>query len=116
MDHYPDHLAQPPHWNSQAENQGNGKPLSFYLLVRVAGKVLQPRRLSAAPELGPFSGVVDHPIEKLRWRCSTDFDNWRVHSSDKRQASERSCRARRVVREGGHACFSSAVTSRAGRM
>jgi hypothetical protein len=29
MDHYPDQLAQPPHRNAQAENKGNGKPLSF---------------------------------------------------------------------------------------
>jgi hypothetical protein len=44
MDHYADQLAQP-HRDSQAKNKGNGKPLSFYLLLPVAGKMLQSRRI-----------------------------------------------------------------------
>ena len=57
LDDHPDHLAQSTHRNSKAKNQGNGKSLSFYLLLCVVGKILQPRRLSAGPELGAFFGL-----------------------------------------------------------
>ena len=52
---HPDYLARPSHRNGQIKNQGNGQPLSFHLLLYLAGKIFQPRRLSTDSEVGRFS-------------------------------------------------------------
>jgi hypothetical protein len=41
LDGDPDHMAQQKNRRTQAQNQGNGEPLSVYLLVRLVGKILQ---------------------------------------------------------------------------
>lgn len=52
LDRHPHHLAQPPHRRGQTQDQGNGQPLPLHLPLRLAGKILQPRRLpQAAPVL-----------------------------------------------------------------
>ena len=45
VDGDPHHLAEPPARRGQAEDQGDGQPVFLHLHVRLAGKILQPRRL-----------------------------------------------------------------------
>ena len=45
LDRHPDHLAQPPHGRGQAQDPGDGQPLPVHLPLRLAGEILQPRRL-----------------------------------------------------------------------
>jgi dolichol-phosphate mannosyltransferase len=45
LDGDPDYLAQPADGRGKAEDQGDGQPLSVQLPLRMAGEILQPRRL-----------------------------------------------------------------------
>ena len=61
----PDHLAQPPHGNPKTKDQGNGQPISFHLPLRLAGKILQPRRLPASSQVGMCAFTSANSYERI---------------------------------------------------
>jgi len=45
--------------------KGNGQPLSFHLPLRLAGKILQPRRLPASSQVGMCAFTSANSYERI---------------------------------------------------